>query len=175
MAQKRMSIPQLHKTFLDALGSNVLQSSDLETKPLEVDLKPPLPTKIRLYIFNMTDPPGGRTLGELKIQLIIPGQARGERASFDDTGGRLVLLAGYKEDVDIFAFWDAGLYPNFSYSRNVQIYADAINAAIAGQVAERERNLRGVGKEIQIAVSSDNLKEGILIRKQRTIERIAGI
>jgi len=42
---------------------------------------PPLPPKLRVYIYNATYLPGGRTMGEHKIQLIVPAQLRGERAN----------------------------------------------------------------------------------------------
>lgn len=171
----RLGVKDLHRCFLKALGDDVIATSDVSQKSLEVDLRYPLPPKIRLYIYNITDPPGGRTIGEGKIQLIVRGQQRGTRGSFDDSDERIVLLSGYKEDVNVFVFWDAGMYSNFSYSRNVQVYTETINAAVGGAIAEQTRNLRGLGEEIAIAVRADNLRQGILKRIQRTIERISGI
>ena len=60
-ANERLSIDDLHKTFLNALGAAVASHGDLEKKPLEVDLTSPLPPKLRVYMYNATYPPGGRT------------------------------------------------------------------------------------------------------------------
>ena len=65
----RLSIEGLSHTFLDALGGAVSWHSAAERKPLEIDCKSPLPPKLRVYIYNATYPPGGRTMGEHKIQL----------------------------------------------------------------------------------------------------------
>src|ERR1700752_1485365 len=120
-SNERLSVEGLHQTFLRALNSSVVSHSDVGAKPLEVDLKSPLPPKLRVYLYNATYPPGGRTMGEHKIQLIIPGQGRGECANFDMSGGRIPLLVGYRADIRIFMLWDADLYVDFSYSRNVQV------------------------------------------------------
>ena len=169
----RLSTEKLHEVFLNALGEDVLSASPTSLKPLEVDLNPHLISKIRLYIYNMTNPPGGRTVGELKIQLIVPGQARGERGSFDESDGRTILLVGYHKELDVFGLWDAGLYTDFSYSRNVQMYSETVISAFSGKIAERERLLKSVmGREIQIAVNSKNLRDRIIRRKKRTLERI---
>ena len=79
----KLSSERLHRQFLDTLGDAVLSHSAVEDKPLEVDLKSPLPPKIRAYIYNATYPPGGRAMGEHKIQLIVPGQERDQRGNFD--------------------------------------------------------------------------------------------
>src|ERR1700682_2823415 len=92
LSNERLSVENLHRTFLEALNSAVVSHSDTGAKPLEVDLKSPLPPKLRVYIYNATYPPGGRTMGEHKIQLIVPGQERGARGNFDSTGGRIPLL-----------------------------------------------------------------------------------
>ena len=96
--ERRLSVAKLHQTFLEALDSAVISHSDVESKPLEVDLKSPLPPKLRMYIYNATYPPGGRTMGEHKVQLIVPGQGRGERGNFDSSGGRIPALVGYRHD-----------------------------------------------------------------------------
>ena len=110
----------------------------------------------------------------MKIQLILPGQQRGARADFDASDGRIVLLAGYNISTDVFVFWDAGMYHDISYSRNVQAYTEAINKAVAGDIAEHKRKLWKDGLEVSIAVRSDKLKDGINKRVKRTIERITG-
>jgi hypothetical protein len=103
----RDSTEELHQHILDALGDSVFHHTNLTLKPLELDLRYPLPSKVRLYVYNATVPPGGRATGEHKIQLIVPGQARGQRGNLDHSGGRIPLLIGYQNEMDVFVLWDA--------------------------------------------------------------------
>lgn len=170
----KLDTVELHKAFLEALGDTVITHSKLNYKPLELDLKLPLPRYIRLYMYNLTDPPGGRTLGEHKIQLIAPGQERGKRASFDHSGERILLLSGYQASTGVFVLWDAELYPDFSYSRNLQVKAETVYAAIAGEIGMQERFIKGQGKEIVLTSNAKSLIDAINLRMQITYERLIG-
>ncbi|UYZ22030.1 hypothetical protein [Mesobacillus jeotgali] len=172
--RERLTNKELHTAFINALGEKVIDYTDLDQKPLEIDCKMPLPRYIRLYLYNLTHPPGGRTMGEHKIQLIIPGQGRGERASFDSSGGRIVIVAGYHSELDVFCIWDSGMYPNFSYSRNIQVRAETVYEAFAGKVAQQERRIRGQGTEIVITSPSNKLSEALMLRMQITRQRLIG-
>ena len=174
MPANKLDVRDLHRLFISALDGGVASVSDLESKPLLVDLHLPLPMKIRLYIFNITHPPGGRTPGEHKIQLIVPGQGRGESGQFDHSSGRLVVLAGYSEDSDVFVLWDAGLYPEFSYSRNVQVNPETVYAAASGRLVTQDRRLRGQGVEKVIAAPPPKLKDALQLRAQLTVKRLIG-
>lgn len=174
MSNTRLGQRELHLSFVSALDGAVIRHSDLNTKPLEVDLKPPLPHRVRLYMFNATYPPGGRTLGEHKIQLIVPGQQSGQRGSFDHSDSRIVLLVGYRADLRVFILWDAGLYPDFAYSRNVQVNAETVYAALAGKIGRQERLIRGQGKEMVLTARANLLRDALLERMQLTLKRVLG-
>jgi excisionase family DNA binding protein len=171
-------VPQdvMHRLFASTLGEHVRSHGDLGSKPFELHLKAPLPQKVRVYMYNATRPPGGRPLGEHKIQLIVPGQRRGVRGSFDNTDGYIVLLVGYAAEENIFILWDAGLYSDFAWSRNVQVRAETIIEATAGKIATQLRQLRPpTGRaivETVIAVKPRRLSEAILMRNQLTLERM---
>jgi len=165
---------ELHRRFLHAVWERVKTHSNVAVKPLEVELRPPLPAHVRLYLFNATRPPGGRTPGEHKIQLIVPGQPRGARGSLDHSGGRIVLLAGYVSDLDVFVFWDSGLYTRFAYSSNVQVRSETVVAAYAGQIGVQQRRLRGTPPETVIAVRADLLEPGIIARADMSLHRLLG-
>jgi excisionase family DNA binding protein len=174
---ERLPQEELQHRLVSALGSSVVKvHSQMDAKPFEIDLAPPLPHRVRVYIYNATRPPGGRPLGEHKIQLIVPGKGRGERASFDNGDGRIVLLMGYAADEDVFILWDAGLYSEFAWSRNVQVKAETIIEASAGKLATQERQLRpATGKatvETVLAVKSRRLAEAIIRRMELTRERL---
>lgn len=172
----RLSQADLHKHFVRLLGRHVIRHSDLDVKPLEVELAPPLPGRVRVYMYNATRPPGGRPLGEHKVQLIVPGQRRGERGSFDHGDGRIVLLIGYAAEEDVFVLWDAGLYPDFAWSRNVQVKAETIIEASAGKLATQHRQLRpATGRavlETVLAAHPIRLAEALERRVQLTRERL---
>lgn len=169
----RLSKQELHQKFLSALEGNIEAHSEIDEVPLEVDLSPPLPTKIRVYMFNVTNPPGGRPSDEYKAQLILPDQNRGERASFDLSDGRVVLLVGYSAQSEVFILWDAGLYHNFGYSRNVQVKGRTVFKAVAGELATQKRNLQS-GTEEVVASNESKLVEAIQLRNELTIERLSG-
>ena len=173
---KRLSQANLHQRMVDALGKRVENHSSLDHKPLELDLAPPLPGRVRVYMYNATRPPGGRPLGEHKVQLIVPRQRRGERGSFDHGDGRIVLLVGYAAEEDVYILWDAGLYTDFAWSRNVQVKAETIIEASAGKLATQFRQLRpATGRpilETLLAASPERLAEAIVRRVQITRDRL---
>jgi excisionase family DNA binding protein len=174
---ERLPQEELQHRLVSALGSSVVKiHSQMDAKPFEIDLAPPLPHRVRIYMYNATRPPGGRPLGEHKIQLIVPGKGRGERASFNNDDGRIVLLMGYAADEDVFILWDAGLYSEFAWSRNVQVKAETIIEASAGKLATQDRQLRPAsGKatvETVLAVKSRRLAEAIVRRMELTRERL---
>ena len=174
---ERVSQTELHRRFLDALAGAVRSHGALDQKPLEVDLVAPLPSRIRLYIFNATRPPGGRPLGEHKVQLIVPGQRRGTRGSFDQSGGQIVVLAGYAAEENVFVLWDAGLYSGFAWSRNVQVKGETLIHASAGKIAEQERRLRpapgNTVTETLLACPPTRLAEALVRRLEITRDRIS--
>ena len=172
----RVSQGELHGRFLDALGKRVRSFGPVDRKPLEADLIPPLPTRIRLYMFKLTHPPGGRPLDEYKVQLIVPGQRRGRRGSFEQGDGRMVLLAGYSTEEDVFVLWDAGLYADFAWSRNVQVKTETLIRAAAGKVAEQARRLRPVGRcpvtETVLACPPPRLADALVRRLELARDRM---
>lgn len=169
---KRPSTKEIHNRFISALDRFIIWHSSLVEKPLLIDLRLPLPKKVRVYAYNATHPPGGRTLGEHKIQLIVPGQQKRERASFDFSGGRMVLLVGYAADSEVFILWDAGLYPNFSHSRNVQVHPETIVTAIVGKIGTQERRIRGQGIETVVTANSAKLADALKMRVELTRKRL---
>ena len=174
---ERSSTDEMHRRLVEALGSESVRGhSDRTVKPLALDLASPLPQRVRVYMYNATRPPGGRPLGEHKVQLIVPGQSRGERGSFDNSDGRIVLLIGYAAEEEVFILWDAGLYTDFAWSRNVQVSAETIIRASAGHLALQDRRLRppGGGKVVEkvLAARPDRLHDALIRRMELTRERL---
>lgn len=162
---------EIHNRFVDALGDKVEEHSAIDDIPFEAHLKQPLPSKVRVYAYNVTHPPGGRPSGEHKAQLILPDQNPGERASFDHSGGYTVLLLGYTPDSDVFILWDAGLHRNFAYSKNVQVKAETVYAALGGEIGTQVRHLQ-TGDETVVTSNPKNLAEALEVRTKHTQERL---
>lgn len=154
----------LHSRFLASLGQSLVASSDVSKRPLTLDLAHPLPNRVRLYLYTLTGPPGGRTIGEHKIQIIVPGQKKGERRNLDFSDGRFVLLAGFEPQQEVYAFWDARLYENIPHSRNVQIKAETIYTAFAQGCATQERRLWSGQTEVIVACDAKSLRDCLVRR-----------
>ena len=172
----RLRQAELNAVFLQALGGSVSWHNGLDTKPFEVDIDTLYPKRLRVYLYNATYPPGGRTLGERKIQLIVPGQPRGARGDFDNSDGRLVFLVGYESDVEVFILWDAGTYRNFPYSMNVQTNPETIFEAFAGRIAYQTRRRRTpeTVDEVVICSPRELLAQAIDERVRLSLARIVG-
>ncbi|MEX2324051.1 MAG: hypothetical protein WEA29_09820 [Acidimicrobiia bacterium] len=165
MPELRLDTASLHIGFLEDLGDLVLEASAVEDKPLEVSLSPPLPERVRAYIYNLTSPPGGRPTGEHKIQLIAPGQGRGERGTFDFSDDAFVLLAGFSPEDGVYVLWDAPLHNDFSWSANVQVRGETIESALAEGLATQDRQLRSAREtERVVVVPRGNLVDGLIAR-----------
>ena len=176
-SQKRTPF-ELHRAFIEPLNDLVVSHSDLSRKPLSIDGTLPLPKRLRAYLFNVTSPPGGRTVGEHKVQLIVPGQSRGERGNFDRSENRLVILGGFCSEEGVFVLWDADLYYDFSWSRNVQVNAETVFRASAGRIVEQVRVLRpnpgSTARETIVACPASRLLEAIEMRVQIRRRRLIG-
>lgn len=147
----RLSKAELHERFVAAVGPAALVSANTDAAgELIVELEPPLPGRVRVYIYNATNPPGGRSSLEHKIQLILTGQRKGDRRNLDWSEVDFVLLCGYVAERDIFVFWDASLHVDFPHSKNLQVRtANVLVAAASGTFARQERVLR-TGSEVVI-------------------------
>ncbi len=132
---------ELNNLFITGLGKMVASHSGMNSAPLLIDFIEPFALKLRVYLFNCTNPPGGRALDEYKIQIILPGQKRGQRGVVDYSEGRMPILAAYVQEGEegIFVLWDADKHENFSYSANMQVKTDVIIQGLYTKVATYTR------------------------------------
>lgn len=157
-----MTVDKLHQLFVEDFGAAVKSHSDLGAKPFDVDVSSSA-WGLRVYAYNLTAPPGGRADDELKIQLIVPNQPRGERGNFEESEGRFILLAGYEQTMGVWVLWDASMYKDFAYSRNVQVKALALIKAVTSGLGEVQRKLKN-GEETVVACSKKQLALGVARR-----------
>ena len=158
-----MSKAQLAQRVLDALGPAVKSHSELADVPFRLEVPGLLP--LAIYAFTVTDPPGGRDPRELKIQLIAPGQQRGERGTFllDDDDDFVVLL-GYSAHYDVFVLWDAYKHSDFAWSKNCQVRLTEIQDAVVTGLGSRERRLHGDAIETIITARPSHLRDAFASR-----------
>src|SRR5262245_52482471 len=155
---------EIHELMVQALGSDVERHGDFADVPFLI--KPQRLLPLAVYAYTVTDPPGGRDADELKIQLIAPGQQKGERASFEapDENTFLILL-GYSSHYDVFVLWDAYRHQNFPHSKNCQIRLHAITDARLMGMGERRRELQ-TGPETILVARPDHLYQALAQRIQ---------
>jgi hypothetical protein len=165
MAVKSMRLTprQLNDFFIYSLGNAVTNINDPNEKPLLVDIKlSSFSVKLCVYLYNCTNPPGGRASDEYKSQIIVPGQQRGQHGSFVHADGRIVHLGAYAilgntPDTGVFVFWDAMYHENFAYSANIQVKSEILIAALTQPVSIGRKN----NNEKIIACRPQYLCEGI--------------
>lgn len=167
----RLSKQTLNRLFVDGLGVSVKQYSGVN--PLLVDLIPPFPLRIRAYLYNCTNPPGGRAPDEYKFQIILPGQRRNTRGTLDYSDGRMPVLAAYARMIDeemggVFVLWDPYKHKEFSYSANMQARADTIIRALYEPVSSSTRT----NGEIILAVRPEYLTEALRMRVEITLKEV---
>ena len=139
MASVRLSQSELHKLFLQDVGVYAEDIENYGRKPLNFRLKYPFNRDLKVYIFNCTAPPGGRSIDEFKVQLILDGQKRGDRGQFDTSDGRTTLIVGYATPfVDLggglWVLFELDKHMEFAYSANIQVYLRQLLPALEKNV-----------------------------------------
>lgn len=139
VGKESLSTQELHELLLSALGDAVKWCGPMMSKPLEIDVALPYLLRLRVYMYNCTNPPGGRPKHEYKIQLKVPGQKRSERGHFDWSDGRIVLIMAYAHIYDnpsdgVFVLYDALYHMDFAYCANLQLSASIMSKALIERV-----------------------------------------
>lgn len=151
----------LNEAFLRALGDCAVWHSAPNEKPLCVDLALPYPPKLRVYMYTLVGGVGTVRPTEYKVVLRLPGQPVGEADSFDHSDGRLALVVGYREDLDVFVLWDASLHHEFKNGSNIQVRDTTVHVAAYSGRAEQTRVLSSGITELVIACQSPSLLKAI--------------
>jgi len=135
--------------------------------PVELSLANQSTLRLRLYVWTVTRQYGGRLQDEYKMQVILPGQKKGERGSVDFSGGRLPMLMGYSPDFGCWVIWDETCYENFAYSRNMQVKEDTLARTYTEKISRQTRIVRQSGIRISetiLACQPQYLLEALYLR-----------
>ncbi|WP_152185682.1 hypothetical protein [Segeticoccus rhizosphaerae] len=170
----RLTRGYLHRVLLRALGPAVERlpsDEDLDCQALVVDLAPPLPPRLRFYVYEATQHASERQRGTFKVQLTkgVAGPCTsGRRLHFDRAGNIRPILTGYHPDWHLFILWDADLHDlggGFAYSKNVQAPPDVVWGAIAHGLAHGDRRLKNPAvTETIVAARPRRLAEALGLR-----------
>lgn len=162
MATRRLKQSELHSLFLTDVGDIAENVESINRKPLRAHLKYPFNRDIKAYVFNCTGPPGGRTVDEWKVQLIIDNQKRGQCGRFDDSDGTTVLIIGYAQILNdtedgVWVLFELDKHREFAYSANIQIYLRQMMKALeTGVYVHKKHN-----NEIVVIAKRECLVEGL--------------
>lgn len=152
---------ELHARILASLGSHVATHSPVDSPPLSMEIPRMVP--LLAWAFTLTNPPGGRHPAESKIQLIVPGQGRRDRANLIGPPERFKLLMGVHPHEDLYVLWDAYKQTNFTWSRNVQVRGELLWDAQVNGISTGQRKLAN-GLETVIVARGDRLHDAIVTR-----------
>lgn len=142
--------------------------SELDRKPLDLDLDAPLPPRLRVYLYSLVGGVGTKRPSEYKANLRVPGQKQGEYGSFVHPSGRFVIVGAYRADLDVFVFWDAALHQRFKWAGNIQVHSDTVHRAAARGWAKQHRKLTSGSTELVIACQSSTLPDALSRRLGET-------
>lgn len=147
---------RIHRKFIESLGDAVVEHTPLNERPLGVVLNKPFCISLEVHLFPNTIS-SGRTSGEYKFCLSLPGQKPGEKASFPCILGT-PLLVSYTEEYDVFILYDAYKHFTFYCSNNIQSRQEFILESMGNVLTTHKKKRTG---EIMIGVTSTYLLEGI--------------
>ena len=163
----RLSTIQLHMHFLNDIGDEYVLLSDISKKPLLFSSRRNRDIVYKAYIYNCTNPPGGRQLDEFKIQLKIPGQSASERGELDESDGTVILLIGFAnydvEENGVWIFWETKRHLSFAFNANLQVKMGMIIDTITKKFYKIKK--RGNG-EIIVLSSRSYLREALDLREK---------
>jgi len=150
--------PVLKAKLAAALPARTTFRTGDETRPALATI--PDFGRARFYLWTVTHVESSdRPADEFKIQLILPGQARGDRGALDLDAVPTFLL-GYSPDFGVFVAWEARFHADFSYSKAVQVQEKLLSEARrTGWAVASPRTMRGSGgdEEVRVACTSGNL------------------
>jgi hypothetical protein len=171
------SATYLHERIVAALGDLVRtppSPHELHDKPLTLNASPPLPSTLRFYAYLATTHPSERSLGDYRIQVILPNHRAG-RQRFDRSGGAIPILIGYVPTFDVHVLWDADVHDfagGLPYSKGVQVHAGTIYRAAAEGMAEQYRGTRAGGHrigEVVVAARRTRLVDALIRRRELSV------
>lgn len=169
----RFTAKQLNNLFLSDLGEMFCVKSDIDKKPLLISPVVTPEITYKVYIYNCTNPPGGRTLDECKIQLILPNQGRGNRGHLDESDGTIILIVGFAiyDSIEngVWVIWETNKHREFAYSANLQVKMGSLLDTITNKCFHTKKPGNG---ELIVVSDREHLCDAIALREKLDLELI---
>lgn len=169
----RLTAKQLNEMFVSDLGEAFCVKSEIEKKPLLISPTATPEITYKVYIYNCTNPPGGRTLDEYKIQLILPDQGRGNRGHLDESDGTIILIVGFaiydSSENGVWVIWETDRHRDFAYSANLQVKMGNLLDTITNNVFYTKKPGNG---EMIVVSDREHLCEAIALREKLDLKLI---
>ena len=162
-----LSLLQLNTLFVSDLKESFVLKNGLNEKPILVVPKALPNVMYKVYIYNCTNPVGGRSLDECKIQLKLPKQPKGMRGVLDESDGTNILIVGFfrldDRDNGAWIIWETDKHREFAYSTNLQIKVGFIYDTIVKKYFYTKK--KG-NSEIVVLSNRDSLVDAIDLRRR---------
>jgi MoxR-like ATPase len=163
----RTRSPNPNDILLDSLGRYVKDHNGRASKPIEVELKEPLPSKVRFYLSNTSFVSEGH------------GYSPNVRPDKTDNDGNpitnrddeyLVIVGGYNHEYDVFTFLDDSVYSHYGDPHKSYIKEEALQKSREAGIGFHKRtNMReraDRGGETVVIVTPDHINDGVQIRER---------
>ena len=172
----RMTQKELHDIFLEDIGTFAGRVEDCGRKPLKMHLDFPFNRDIKAFIWNCTAPPGGRSIDEYKVQLILENQKRGMRGHFDETDGYKSLIIGYATPfVDklqgLWVLFELDKHREFAYSANLQVKLEYMLDTLGKPIIYQQKRTT---KEVLVMAQRSNLVKALIARMDVDAAKMTG-
>lgn len=160
MAVTQKTVKIYHR-LVEALGGHVVHpptSVELAQDALVLDLKHPLPARLRFYAYAARYTDAERQGRVYKSQLtrgLVNPAVQAFRLRFDRTNGAAPVVVGYAEAWDVFIMWDAAVHDRgdgFPYSKMVAVPDRVVRQALTKDWVEHTRAPYGSGRSIEETV-----------------------
>lgn len=166
----KLSTADLHGLFLAKSGGTLAPGSSSLVKPLLVCMPPPWSAQLRVYIYNISNTPGGRHPDEHKIQMKLPGVE--EAASLDFTPPYITILAGARSDLGAIVLWDAELFSEFTPNRSIYVRGEDLYRGLREGIHTSRRQVgQGLRTEEVVICREDHLPQALRLRLELTMRR----
>ncbi|MGW0731852.1 hypothetical protein [Streptomyces sp. NPDC002851] len=146
-----------------------------------LELKSPLPPRLRFYLYQATQHPSERQQGTYKIQLTsglpaggtqparrsVPRQGPKPRLYFDRAENVRPIVMGYVPGWNLFILWDADMHDlgeGFGYGKSCQVRPEIVGKALARGMAQGNRNLHAGLVEKIVVTRPRRLAEALKLR-----------
>ncbi len=154
-----------YKLIIESLEPILLSHSNKQDQSFVLELKPPLPNLIRIYLTDMRI----SLSKDAYVARLIFGNKRGEVWNFDNTDVSYTVLCGYIDELNMFILFDTSFHTNISYHKKISVPIEMVYKAISyEQIFKRITN----NKEIVIIVPPNKFIQGLEQRYELHLQNL---